>query len=70
MYDGKTQLLVANPLKRYLLNSTTLSYKFGADGSLTFYLAHDDPGPRQGIQLASCSQRNLLCYLPRLPTWR
>jgi hypothetical protein len=45
MYDGKTQLLVANPLKRYLLNSTTLdSYKYGPDGSLTFYLSHDNPG--------------------------
>ena len=49
MYDGKTQLLVANPLKRYLLNSTTLdSYKFGADGSLTLYVSHNDPGaPKQ-----------------------
>jgi hypothetical protein len=46
MYDGKTQLLVANPLKRYLLNSTTLdTYKFGADGSLTLYVSHNDPGP-------------------------
>ena len=46
MYDGKTQLLVANPLKRYLLNSTTLkSYKDGPDGSLTLYLSHDNPGP-------------------------
>ena len=46
MYDGKTQLLVANPLKRYLLNSTTLeSYKYGADGSLTLYASHDNPGP-------------------------
>jgi len=46
MYDGKTQLLVANPLKRYLLNSTTLkNYKYGPDGSLTFYLSHDNPGP-------------------------
>ena len=45
MYDGKTQLLVANPLKRYLLNSTTLkSYKYGADGSLTLYISHTDPG--------------------------
>jgi hypothetical protein len=45
MYDGKTQLLVANPLKRYLLNSTTLkSYKFGSDGSLTFYIQKDSPG--------------------------
>ena len=46
MYDGKTQLLVENPLKRYVLNSTTLkSYKYGLDGSLTFYIAHANPGP-------------------------
>jgi hypothetical protein len=45
MYDGKTQFLVANPLKRYLLNSTTLkSYKYGPDGSLTLYISHDNPG--------------------------
>jgi hypothetical protein len=45
MYDGKTQLLVANPLQRYLLNSTTLeSYKYGPDGSLTFYIQKDSPG--------------------------
>jgi hypothetical protein len=47
MYDGKTQLLVANPLKRYLLNSTTLkSYTYGPDGSLTLYIRHANPGPR------------------------
>jgi hypothetical protein len=46
MYDGKTQLLVANPLKRYLLNSTTIkSYRYGSDGSLTLYISHDNPGP-------------------------
>jgi hypothetical protein len=45
MYDGVTQFLVANPLKRYLLNSTTLkTYKFGDDGSLTFYVQKDSPG--------------------------
>jgi hypothetical protein len=45
MYDGPTQLLVANALKRYLLNSTTLkSYKYGPDGSLTFYIQKDSPG--------------------------
>jgi hypothetical protein len=45
MYDGKTQLLVANPLKRYLLNSTTLkSYKCGPDGSLTLTISNANPG--------------------------
>jgi hypothetical protein len=45
MYDGKTQFLVANPLKRYLLNSTTLkSYKYGSDGSLTLYVQKNSPG--------------------------
>lgn len=45
MYDGKTQLLVANPLKRYLLNSTMLNtFKYGTDGSLTFYVQKASPG--------------------------
>ena len=45
MYDGRSQLLVANPLERYLLNSTMLqSFRFGSDGSLTFYLQKDSPG--------------------------
>jgi hypothetical protein len=45
MYDGKTQLLVANPINRYLLNSTMLkSFKYGADGSLTLYVQKDSPG--------------------------
>jgi hypothetical protein len=44
--DGKTQLLVANSLNRYLLNSTTLNTdKRGEDGSITFYIQKDDPGP-------------------------
>jgi hypothetical protein len=45
MYDGKTQLLVANPIQRYLLNSTALkSYKYGPDGSLAFYIQKNSPG--------------------------
>jgi hypothetical protein len=45
MYDGKSQFLVANPLKRYLLNSAMLrSFQYGADGSLTFYIQEASPG--------------------------
>jgi len=46
MYDGKTQLLIENPINRYLINSPMLpSLKKNADGSLTLYLQKDDPGP-------------------------
>ncbi len=45
MYDGKSQLLVRNPIHRYLINSPMLSeLKKGADGSLTLYLQKDNPG--------------------------
>jgi hypothetical protein len=45
MYDGKTQLLVANPIHRYLINSPMLpDLKKNADGSLTLYLQKDPPG--------------------------
>lgn len=45
MYDGKTQLMVANPLERYLLNSIMVdNFVYGDDGSLTFYLQKNSPG--------------------------
>ena len=45
MYDGKTQLLVENPLNRYLVNSPMLpDLKQNSDGSLTLYLQKDSPG--------------------------
>ena len=45
MYDGKTQLLVANPLNRYLINSPMLpQMKHNQDGSLTLYIQKDSPG--------------------------
>ena len=45
MYDGKTQLLIKNPINRYLLNSPMLSaMKTNADGSLTLYIQNKSPG--------------------------
>jgi hypothetical protein len=44
MYDGKTQLLVANSINRYLINSPMLpDLKKNSDGSLTLYVQHDEP---------------------------
>jgi hypothetical protein len=45
MYDGKTQLLVENPINRYLINSPMLpDLKKNPDGSLTIYMQKDSPG--------------------------
>jgi len=45
MYDGKTQLLIENPIGRYLINSPMLpKMKKNADGSLTLYVQKDSPG--------------------------
>jgi len=45
MYDGKTQLLIENPINRYLINSPMLpALKKSADGSLTIYMQKDSPG--------------------------
>jgi hypothetical protein len=45
MYDGKTQLLIENPINRYLINSPMLpDMKTNADGSLTIHLQKDFPG--------------------------
>ena len=45
IYDGTTQLLIKNPIDRYLINSPMLpNMKLNADGSLTIYIQHDSPG--------------------------
>jgi hypothetical protein len=44
MYDGKTQLLIKNPINRYLINSPMLpNMKKNEDGSLTLYIQKDSP---------------------------
>jgi hypothetical protein len=45
MYDGKTQLLIKNPINRYLINSPMLpNMKKNPNGSLTIYIQKDSPG--------------------------
>jgi len=45
MYEMPASLLVANPINRYLLNSTMLSdFIRDADGGITLYIQHDSPG--------------------------
>ena len=44
MYDGKTQLLIDNPIDRYLINSPMMpELKTNADGSLTLFIQKDEP---------------------------
>jgi hypothetical protein len=46
MYDGQTQLLVDNPLDRYLLNSPMMDqFTLNEDGSLTLLIQREHPGP-------------------------
>jgi hypothetical protein len=45
IYDGRTQLLVQNPIDRYVINATMLSsMKKGPDGSITIYVQRESPG--------------------------
>lgn len=45
MYDGGTQLLIENPINRYLINSPMLpQLQKNADGSITLYIQKDSPG--------------------------
>ena len=45
MYELPARLLVANPLNRYLINSSMLTdLKTDDDGGLTIYVQHDSPG--------------------------
>ena len=44
MYNGKTQLLIENPINRYLINSPMLpGMKKNKDGSVTMYIQKDAP---------------------------
>ncbi len=43
LYDGKTKLLVDNPIDRYSIGDRTEGIKYGKDGSLTIYLRNGKP---------------------------
>ena len=45
MYDGKSQLMIKNPINRYLVNTAMASdMAKNADGSVTIYIQKDSPG--------------------------
>jgi hypothetical protein len=45
MYDGKTQLLIENPINRYVINSPMPpGMRKNPDGSLTLHIQKDSPG--------------------------
>ena len=67
MYDGKTQLLIENPINRYLINSPMLpDLKKNADGSLTIYHPEGLAGRRQGVELAAGSGSDPIYVVMRL----
>ena len=67
MYDGKSQLLIKNPINRYLINSPMLpGMKKNADGSLTLYIQKDIPRQGEGSQLVARAQRHDLSRCMRL----
>jgi hypothetical protein len=58
IYDGKTQLLLENPVNRYLINPPMLpGMKTSPDGSLTIYIQKGPTRKGRRIQLAARSGR-------------
>lgn len=70
MYNGETQLLVANPINRYLINSPMLpELKRDEDGSLTIYIQKDSPGKEKESNWLPAPEGPLVialrCYWPK-----
>lgn len=66
LYDGKTQMLSANPLNRYALNSAS-HLKKDADGGLTLTIQHARPASTDNWLPAPPGPFNLILrmYLPQ-----
>ncbi len=70
MYDGKTQLLIKNPIDRYLINSPMVpDLKKNADGSLTLYIQKDEP-PTRTKKPTGCRRRTARSISPCAPIGR
>jgi hypothetical protein len=68
LYDGKTQLLAANPIQRYALGDRSPDLHYDADGGLTLTLQSTAPTQQQGNWLPTPQGPfNLLLrlYLPK-----
>lgn len=67
LYDGKTQLLVANPIQRYSLGDRSPSLEFDADGGLTLTLQQQAPSNPGNWLPTPAGPFNLLLrlYLPQ-----
>lgn len=66
LYDGKTQMLSANPLDRHTLNSKA-ALKMDANGGLTLSIQHDKPASSDNWLPAPLGPFNLILrmYLPQ-----
>ncbi|MNF29241.1 hypothetical protein D3C84_99390 [compost metagenome] len=70
LYDGTTQLLAANPLKRYALGDRSPGLEYDPDGGLTLTLQANAPAAGQGNWLPTPpGPFNLILrlYLPQQP---
>ncbi|HEX4550932.1 DUF1254 domain-containing protein [Pseudomonas sp.] len=71
LYDGKTQLLAANPIQRYALGDRSANLQYDADGGLTLLLQPNAPAQAQQGNWLPTPQGpfNLLLrlYLPKQP---
>lgn len=67
LYDGKTQLLVANPIQRYALGDRSPDLHYDADGGLTLFLQSTAPVQQGNWLPTPTGPFNLMLrmYLPK-----